>query len=123
MARTHLPQTRVLDGQAAAGDFDAIDQAQGMYVNLEGQRVGVVLVVRNTAGSEKDLTVSASDGTGDLVVAVPATTGERFVYIRDAARFMQSPGDGGRLHLDFESGMTGTVAAVVPGQTFLGPAV
>lgn len=77
------------------------------------------IIAANTAGTPKNVIVKAGDnppalsaGQGDLTVQVPATTGVRWIGPLTSARFVQAGADSGQVHVDLESGFTGTVTAV-----------
>ncbi|MGW1399287.1 hypothetical protein ACWCRF_11565 [Streptomyces sp. NPDC002405] len=81
----------------------------------------LLLHVRNTAGSDKTLTVRAGDSTaawmaaqGDMQVPIPAGQGV-FVGPFDSTRFQRRDG---RLHVDFTAGTTGSVVAYAAPRRF-----
>ncbi|CAM5395320.1 hypothetical protein STENM36S_06394 [Streptomyces tendae] len=72
-----------------------------------------LLRVNNTATSAKNVTVRTGSGhqswmagQGDIVQSVGANTGSEFLGPFTSARFQQA---GSKLHVDFESGFTGTI--------------
>jgi hypothetical protein len=83
-----------------------------------GGKGEIILHAKNTNGAERTVTVKAGTGghlgsawrasMGDLAVAIPATSGERFIRIADTARFMQSDGN---IHIDI-SGAGVTIAVL-----------
>lgn len=75
----------------------------------------VVLRVTNTAGAAKKVTIRAGvnppalrAGLGDLVVEVPATTGDVLIPI-ESARHAQADGS---INVDYEAGHTGALSAI-----------
>lgn len=113
MARTAKAVSQMVrrTGFDPTGAFSAIDVANGLSITAAGSgRSGtIVLVVRNTAGTAKIVTVRGANGFQDLPVSVPATTGERWIHLDDDAAYEQA---GEAFHVDFETGMTGTIAVV-----------
>lgn len=88
--------------------------ANGAYVDCKGDTQGLWLVVKNTNGSERNVTIKAGDnppallaGQGDLVEPVAATSGVKLICL-ESARFVQSDGT---IHIDFGASMAGTVQA------------
>lgn len=75
-----------------------------------GHTQDLLISIRNTTASEKDVTFKAGyglqAGMGDLVVACAAETS--YLIAVESARFIQTDGS---LYLDFEASMTGTVCA------------
>ncbi|MGQ4355271.1 hypothetical protein [Streptomyces drozdowiczii] len=125
MPRTNLPRTTLTANDhtaALAGlTIDATLVTNGCVINAaDFERT--VLLVENTGGDTKSVTVKAGNSTasytatrGDLAAPVPGTGGQVFVGPFSSARFQQH---GGALHVDFETGFTGTVTALqVPQHT------
>jgi hypothetical protein len=132
MARTNLPLLKLAGNAAALNNAGtAIDQANGMTIALASGAIPaqsgadrLILYVQNTAGSTKTVTVKAGGNTtndpsspaflagkGDLVTGnLSATTGTAFIGPFEAARFCQSDGS---VSIDFSSGATGTIWAVL----------
>lgn len=116
----------IVAGTMNAGNSDptgtTITVANGAYLNAGSDLSGVVLILRNTAASAKNFTILAGDNppavtasTGNLTVQVPATS-IRYVFL-ESMRFVQAVDTAnsypaGRIDIDFESGTTGTVAAL-----------
>lgn len=117
MARTNLPYTDLAPNEYAAEPealtIDATLVTNGAAITgADYERT--VLRVTNTAGTSKTVTVRAGDSTaawmagqGDLAAPVAADK-ETFVGPFNQARFQQY---GGRLHVDFEAGFTGSITA------------
>lgn len=118
MARTALtPTSRPLNDATAKATGTAIAGlvADGASVAISNPLPQYVIEVEHTTASEKDLTVSAgvsppadAAGQGDLVEAFAAGDGTPVIkHTRlESSRFIQ---DDGTVHLDFETGMTGTI--------------
>jgi hypothetical protein len=91
-----------------------IDPAVGAELDLGGDFGKLLLWVSNTESVAYDVTVVAPtdnphalrSGLGDLVYEVGA--GEEAFLVVESARFAQTDG---ALHVDFETGMTGKIAA------------
>ncbi|GAB3169829.1 hypothetical protein [Streptomyces incanus] len=119
MARTNLPYTQLApnrhNADPAGTTIDATLVTNGVVINAaDFERT--LLRVRNTAGSSKTVTVRAGDSSaawmaaqGDLAAPVAADNGETFLGPFTSARFQQA---GGKLHVDFQSGTTGTITAL-----------
>jgi hypothetical protein len=92
-----------------------INVTNGAVINGAGDTKRILVRMTNTAGVPKNITFKAGvnppavrKGLGDLIVAVPATTGERLVVI-ESARFAQADGS---INIDFEAATAGIVSAV-----------
>lgn len=100
----------VLNDGVARPAGTAITPANGAEIDA-GYTDNLLIEVRNTAAAEYDVTIRTGVGPlaalGDLVVPVPATSGVKLIAV-DSARFVQADG---KIHLDFEALMAGTVAA------------
>jgi hypothetical protein len=103
-----------VDGGTAPGAGTTINVANGALLAAGGNTQRLAIHVKNTAVADKNVTIKAganppalAQGVGDLVVSVPASTGERLIVV-ESARFAQINGD---IHVDFETGMTGTILA------------
>lgn len=120
MARTAIvPRALVangsLDGATGPTTIDATLVTNGVVVDAaEPERL--IIRVANTEGSTNVVTIQAGDnppalaaGQGALAVTVAATTGVRYLGPFESGRFLQAGADVGDLHIDFESGMTGTI--------------
>lgn len=119
MARTAVSYSNLVpNGGLAAPAGTTIDATlvtNGVVVEgVDPERT--VLRVTNTAGAGKNVIVRAGTGSqswmagqGDLTVQVAATTGHAFIGPFTSARFQQ---DGSKLHVDFESGTTGTITVL-----------
>lgn len=117
MARTSLTPTAFGGGDVADPTGTAIDSTlvtNGVVIN-SADPSRTVLRVANSAGSAKKVTVRAGDAggpawmrtQGDTEVSVGAS-GTRWLGPFSEARYSQS---GGKLHIDFETGFTGTITA------------
>ncbi|MBD3544475.1 hypothetical protein [Streptomyces sp. JV180] len=101
--------------QPAATTIDAALVTNGAAINgVDFEHT--VLVVANTAGGSKSVTVRAGNSTasftakqGDLVAPVAGSGGQTVVGPFTSSRFQQH---GGALHVDFESGFTGTITVL-----------
>lgn len=111
MARTQLA-AQVADVDGLTPVFTA--------ANVDGHWIdpGDILIVRNTNGADRDVTIVSGGTLGGLAVAdsvitVPATTGEKMIGGLRADVFAQPSGaTEGKIHVDF-SAVTGvTVAAI-----------
>lgn len=124
MARTSIPLTNLsANGSIAAPAGTAIDATNGMQVVIPTWAIprtanveNLVLILNNTAGSAKQVTVRAGmnppasqAARGDLTVSV-AAGGTRYLGPFESARFIQTDAT---LQIDFESGTTGTVTALL----------
>lgn len=134
MARTAITlRTLTANGGIAAPSADNIDQSNGMTLALPTTSIPananmdrLVLVVTNSAGSSKNVIVRAGvgggatpgpafrSGLGDLTVSV-ASSGTSYIGPLESARFAQTDGS---LSIDYGSGMTGTVTALLLPKNF-----
>ena len=132
MARTNLPLTSLTFNSAVLNNAGtAIDASNGMNIALPStgipaaaQADSLIIYVQNTTSSTKTVTVRAGANTtgnpnspafeagkGDLVTGnLTASTGTAFIGPFETARFVQTDGS---INLDFASGTTGTVWAVL----------
>lgn len=136
MARTNLPLTNLTANGAVLNNAGtAIDATNGMNIQLPtntvpapGDADHLVLYVQNTTAATKTVTVRAGvgggptpgpafrSGLGDFVSGnLSATTGTAFVGPLDPSRFLQTDGS---INIDFASGTTGTVWAVLVPRAF-----
>ena len=108
----------------------AIDATNGMNIALSSTSIPaaggadtLILYVQNTTASTKTVTVCAGvgggatpgaafrSGLGDFTTGnLTASTGTAFIGPFDVARFVQADGS---INVDFASGMTGTIWAVL----------
>jgi hypothetical protein len=129
MARTAITlNTLTPNGSIAAPAGNAVDQANGMNLAIPANAIPtspdmdtLVLVVTNSAGSTKAITIDAGvgggatpgpafrSGLGALTVNV-ATTATVYIGPLESARFAQLDGS---LNVDFASGFTGTITALI----------
>lgn len=131
MARTQIPLSTFTSGADLNDAGTAIDQSNGMYINLASTAVpaangseDLLLYVTNTySGGVGTVTVRAGvgggatpgaairSGLGDYTSGnLTASTGTAFIGPFDSARFIQSDGT---LHLDFSASMTGKIWALL----------
>lgn len=121
MARTAVtPRALVanggLNGATGATTIDSTLVTNGVVINsAEPERT--VLRVANTEGSTNVVTIKAGDyppalaaGLGDITVTVAATTGVQYIGPFESGRVLQS---NGTMEIDFESGMTGSIDALL----------
>lgn len=111
MARDEVSITELeLNDGVAEAAGTAIAPADGAYIDA-GYTDNLLIEVRNTDTTARDVTIPAGVGPlaelGDLDVEVDADDGVELICV-ESARFVQ---EDGLIHLDFETGMTGTVAA------------
>src|SRR5512139_2117773 len=121
MARTAVtPRALVangnLTGASGATTIDAALVTNGVIIN-DAEPERTILRVTNTEASTNVVTVQSganppalAAGQGDLAVTVAATTGVQFLGPFESGRFLQSDGS---LHVDFETGMTGEIDALL----------
>lgn len=130
MARTNLPTTSLTyNGGIAQPAGTTIDQANGMNVVTtaeavpsEGTAAGhLILQVTNSAASAKHCIVRAGvtppaqrSALGDLSISVAAGATE-LIGPLESMRFAQSDGS---INVDFDSGMTGTINALLVPRNF-----
>jgi hypothetical protein len=113
MPRTNVPVARLTEHGLTTPGTTAVDPTNGhelTYVKTSH----LFLEVNNTAGTAKNVTIKkATDATlghgaqPDLVLQVP-NAARRFLGPFESARYAQP---GGKLWIDLESGITGTIAA------------
>lgn len=120
MPRTNVtPVKRVANSSVAepAGTtIDATLVTNGVRIVNPDWR-SMVVVVANTAGADKVVTIQSGDegggaikqSQGDLTVTVVATSGVRQIGPLESARFSQADGS---CWVDFASGTTGTIKVV-----------
>lgn len=104
-----------LNGATGPTTIDATLVTNGVVVDAAKPEL-MLLRVANTEGSTNTVTIKAGDsppaiaaGQGDLVVTVAATTGIQYIGPFESGRFLQGGADSGDIHIDFETGMTGTI--------------
>lgn len=104
-----------LIGSTGSTTIDAALVTAGVVVDNAKPEL-MLIRVTNTEGSTNTVTIAAGDnppalaaGLGSLVVTVAATTGVQYIGPFESGRFLQGGADMGDLHIDFESGMTGTI--------------
>jgi hypothetical protein len=127
---TQIPLSTFTSGTDLNDAGTAIDVTNGMYIDLTSTAMpaangseDLLLYVTNTAGSTKTVTIKAGvgggvtpgqafrSGLGDFTTGnLSATTGSAFIGPLDSSRFMQL---NSRIYLDFSSGMTGNVWAIL----------
>ncbi len=115
MARDAVtPVALAMNDGTAPGAGTAINVTNGAYIPAANRSQRILLHVKNTVAAAKNVTIKAGvyppafrQGLGDLVVQVPATSGER-LFVLESARFIQADGT---IWIDFEAAMTGTAFA------------
>ena len=123
MARTNLPLTDLPGNAGVLESTTAIDQANGMNVQVtseaipaKGEVQDIVLIVSNTFTSPENCIIRAGAGPvpafraslGDLTVSVTNAT-TQLIGPFESARFAQADGS---LNIDFGTGFTGTIVAL-----------
>lgn len=122
MARTAItPLAAVRNGGEAKTQVN-IDQANGMVI-AGANPEKTILRVANTGTAGNAIVRGADSGTGvgvpdaawmrgqgDVTTSVAATTGVSYFGPFDSARVLQSDGS---MHIDFASGVAGTVEALL----------
>lgn len=79
--------------------------------NYTSKNGDVFIRVKNSFGANKNVIVRKGvfpRAFADLVVEVAATTGDQIIKIGDGARYKQADGN---IHVDFQTGFTGTIEA------------
>ena len=121
MARTAITKTDIVEGgiNTASGAV-AVDPTNGHIINpvagLQAPTIGELLLrVTNTFAGTKTVTIKAGVNPpsslapkGDLVVTVPASTGDMLIPI-SPGRHTQKDGS---IWIDIAAGMTGNIALV-----------
>lgn len=131
MARTNLPLTNLTANGAVLNNAGtAIDATNGMNIQIPTTGIPsganldrLVLYVQNTTAATKTVTVDAGvgggstpgqafrSGLGNLTTGnLTASTGTAFIGPFDVSRFAQLDGS---VNIDFASGMTGTIWAIL----------
>jgi hypothetical protein len=122
MARTAVPVTKLAaNGSIANPAGTAVDPTNGHVIS--GARFRKLLIrVTNTNGTDRLATVKAgayppaeSSGLGDLVVTVPATTGDVLIGPLESARFSQANGD---ILVNLGASIAGVIAAIALPDTY-----
>jgi hypothetical protein len=116
MARTAVPITALLANSEIANPAGtAVDPTNDHVIAAGGKTDRLWIRCTNTSAGAKTLTVvkgvnppAVRGGIGDLVVSIPATTGDRLVGPLESARFAQANGD---IYVDLEAAITGIIAA------------
>ncbi|MYU24626.1 hypothetical protein [Streptomyces sp. SID8352] len=119
MARTAVPYSPLIANghltSPAGTTIDATLVTNGVVIsNVDPERT--LLRVTNSATSAKKVTIRAGAGrqswlagAGDYVQTVAADTGQEFLGPFTSARFQQR---GSSMHVDFETGFTGTITVL-----------
>lgn len=136
MARTALTPISLTANSATLNNAGtAIDATNGMNIAISTSSIPaaadldrLVLYVQNTTASTKTVTVRAGvgggatpgpafrSGLGDLTTGnLSASTGAAFIGPFDVSRFAQTDGS---VNVDFASGMTGTIWALLVPRSF-----
>lgn len=128
MARTVLPVTNAVANSGVNNPTaTTIDQANGMVITMPSSDIPsdastdrLVLVVSNTAGTAKNAIVRAGANATYLnVPAVTATKGDITVSVGASQTAYIGPfewsrvNQGGTINVDFASGITGTIIALL----------
>lgn len=115
MARVVVPVVTLSTVGAATNAGTTADPTEDHYVTVDFPLEELVLRFTNTNGSNRTATIVAGDtppalsaGQGNLVITVPATTGDMTVAGLESARFIQSDGT---LQIDLEASYAGAVRA------------
>jgi hypothetical protein len=129
MARTNLPLTALAANSSVTQPAGTtIDQANGMNVVLAstavpaaGSSQHLILQVTNSAATSKVVTLRAGvnppamrSAIGDLSVTI-ATTATAFIGPLEPGRFVQTDGS---VNVDFATGTTGTINALLVPRNF-----
>lgn len=130
MARTAIPVSTFTSGVLLNNAGTAIDQSNGMYVDLSSTAIpaangseDLFLYITNSDSGTHTVTVRAGvgggatpgaafrSGLGDLTTgAMTGTTGTAFIGPLDSMRFAQLDG---KINVDFNSGAAGKVWALL----------
>lgn len=110
MARDAVTITDLsLDAGTTPATGTTIDPANGVSIAAGGDTSRLLLEISQTAEADKDITIVAGTGfragLGSLVLTLNAATS---LVAIESARFAQADGS---IHIDFETGTTGTVKA------------
>ncbi|MFK4096721.1 hypothetical protein [Streptomyces anthocyanicus] len=118
MARTNVPISNLVgNGSLADPAGTTLDATNDHSIDVSVTHPEELIIrVTNTHSSAHTVTLKAGGtnppawrgGQGDLTVSVPATTGVAWLGPVSSSRFQQA---GGLLHVDIESGHTGTITA------------
>lgn len=134
MARTNLPLSTFTSGADLNDAGTSVDQANGMNIALASTAIPAVngsedlfLYVTNTAAATHTVTIrkgvgggatpgaAMRSGLGDYTTGnLNANTGTAFIGPLDSMRFAQSDGS---INLDFDSGFTGKIWALLVPRT------
>ena len=130
MARTQIPLTSLTrNGITDIPTGTAIDQANGMYVDLATTAIpagpaseDLTILVETTNGADKIVTIKAGVGggatagqafrapLGDLTLTAKASKGGGIIGGLESGRVMQS---NGQIYIDFASGTTGWITVLI----------
>lgn len=117
MARDAVTITPAVSGAGTTNPAGTtISVANGAIINDGGDTNRLLVRVTNTDGSPRAVTFKAGTteppavrkGLGDLVVSVPATTGD-LLFVLESARFVQPDGS---ILVDFAASSRGIISAV-----------
>jgi hypothetical protein len=116
MARDAIAVTDLASGAGTTNPAGtAITPANGGNIAPGAKKGKIIVRVTNTNGTIRAVTFRAGvnppavrKGIGDLVVNVPATTGD-LLFVLETARFQQADGS---INVDYATGMAGIVSAV-----------
>ena len=121
-ARTNVPISKLTaNGSVTNPAGTTVDPTNGHVIS--GARFRKLLIrITNTNGTNRTCTIKAgayppaeSAGLGDLVVTVPATTGDLLIGPLESARFSQANGD---INIDLGASIAGIIAAIALPDTF-----
>jgi hypothetical protein len=116
MARTAVTVSTITTAGGTAAAGTTADPTNDHSVDLGGYPLEEFrFEFRNTNASNRTATIkaganppAASAGQGDLVITVPATTGDMTVAGLESARFIQADG---KIYIDLEASFAGVVIA------------
>lgn len=115
MPRVNVPVVTLSTVGAATNAGTTADPTEDHVVTVDFPLEELVLRFTNTNASNRTATIVAGDtppalsaGQGNLVITVPATTGDMTVAGLESARFLQNDGT---LQIDLEASYAGAVRA------------
>lgn len=115
MPRVNVPVVTLSTVGAATNAGTTADPTEDHVITVDFPLEELVLRFTNTNGSNRTATIVAGDsppalsaGQGNLVITVPATSGDMTVAGLESARFMQA---NGTIEIDLEASYAGAVRA------------
>ena len=116
MARTAVTVTTISPGTALSESAGTTaDPTNDHYVTVNFPLEELLLVFKNTNGSDRVATIVAGDnppadmaGQGNIDITVPLTSGVKWIGGLESARFLQNDGT---LSIDLAASFAGTVHA------------